>query len=71
MARPKSRKPTVRFSIGLDERAHHELSIIASETDTTIAWVVRRAVSEFIDRQAPRAQSELPLMRRSGTAASA
>ena len=64
MPRPRGKRSIVRFSVGLDEKAYSEVSALAAQNDTTVAWIVRRAVDEFINRQAERAEPELPLRRR-------
>jgi len=61
MARPRGRKTAVRFSVGFDDATADELAQIAETNDTTIAWIVRRAVSEFIERHATRDRAAVPL----------
>jgi len=63
MARPRGRRAEIRLSVGFDARTHGALEAVAREQDTTIAWVVRRAVAEFISRQPAAAEPELPLTR--------
>jgi hypothetical protein len=63
MARPKGRRPDVRLSVSFDQQTHGVLSAIAHENDTTIAWVVRRAVADYVTRQQAAAEPELPLQR--------
>jgi predicted transcriptional regulator len=67
MARPRGRKSGVRLSVSFDERTHGILSEVAREHDATIAWVVRRAVADFVGRQAIGAEPELPLHRAGAT----
>ena len=71
MARPKGKKPAVRLSISLDPADHAELSGLAAQNDLSVAWMVRKAVSEFIARNANQDQPVLPLHRGSGGGASA
>lgn len=61
MARPKGKKGSVRMSISLDVQAHSELCRMASDLNLSAAWLVRRAVSEFVSRQERSTQAELPL----------
>ena len=68
MARPKGKKPAVRLSISLDPADHAELSQIATRHDLSVAWMVRKAVSEFIERNANQDQPVLPLHRGGGGA---
>lgn len=67
MARPKSSKRSVRLSVTLDEQDHNAVTEIAAATDLSIAWVVRRAVSEFIERHGK--EEGLPLRNPDGRAA--
>ncbi len=66
MPRPRGKKETVRFSVGVDPATYAELSIIASENDTTVAWVVRRALGEFVSKSREQRQGELPLLGTTG-----
>lgn len=50
MARPKSDRRGVRLSVTLDEEDHKAVREMAEAMDISMAWVVRRAVSEFIGR---------------------
>ena len=71
MARPKGKKPAVRLSISLDATDHAELTRLAEQHDLSVAWVVRKAVSEFIARNANQDQPVLPLHRGGGRGVSA
>lgn len=51
MARPKSNRRSVRLSVTLDEKDHKAIREMAKAMDLSTAWVVRRAVSEFIKRR--------------------
>lgn len=48
MGRPKSTKVTVRLSVSLAEEDHKAVLQIAEAMGVSAAWVVRRAVAEFI-----------------------
>ena len=63
MARPKSDRRSVRLSVTLDEEDHAALRGLATALDLSTAWVVRRAVSEFVARHGEEAKAELPLRR--------
>lgn len=55
MSRPKSKKKhSVRLSVALDEREYEEL-------DLSAAWLIRRAVSEFVARHRDGIVPDLPL----------
>ncbi|MCX8999999.1 ribbon-helix-helix protein, CopG family [Rhizobiaceae bacterium BDR2-2] len=64
MARPRGQKHPVRLSVSLDEKDHAVISRLAADMNLSAAWVVRRAVSEFVARHDDGAQSELPLSKR-------
>ena len=68
MARPKGKKPVVRLTVGLDLADHAELSRLAEQHDLTVTWMVRKAVSEFLARNANHEQPLLPLRRGGGDA---
>jgi len=67
MARPKSNKRSVRLSVSLDEDDHKAVRDMADAMDLSTAWVVRRAVSEFLERHGK--GSDLPLQDEGGHAA--
>lgn len=62
MARPKSSKRSVRLSVSLDEDDHKAVKDMADTMDLSTAWVVRRAVSEFLERHGK--SSDLPASNR-------
>ena len=61
--RPKGKKPTIRLSITVDRADHAELARLAAEHDLSLAWVVRRAITDFVERNRDGLQRELPLPR--------
>lgn len=71
MVRPKGKKPAARLSISLDTADHAELTRLAEQHDLSVAWLVRKAVSEFIARTANQDQPVLPLPRGGSSGASA
>ena len=60
MPRPKGKKDAVRFTVSLDLQLHAKLLRIAEANDLSLSWAVRRAVSEFVERQNETKQAELP-----------
>lgn len=66
MPRPRGNRKTARLTVSLDEQAHTTLAAFAAQQDVSIAWMIRRAVLEFIERRERLDQHELPL-RRHGT----
>ena len=65
MSRPRGKKAPVRLSVGVDPTSHAKLSRLANRHDVSLAWMVRKAIADFIERQEVDDQAELPL-RRSG-----
>ena len=49
-----------RFSVALDEQEYAELSAIAEKHRVSMAWLVRHAVTEFLERHKSE-QLQLPL----------
>ena len=64
MGRPKSDKATVRLSVSLDEADYVALRDLAEGNDVSAAWIVRRAVSDFLKAQTTR--QGIPLTRAVG-----
>lgn len=48
MPRPKLNKSVARLSISLDQADYEALRRLADRNDVSTAWLVRRAVSEFL-----------------------
>ncbi len=65
MARPRGQKHPVRLSVSLEEKDHAAISRLAADMNLSAAWIVRRAITEFVERYENGAQCELPLVRRS------
>ena len=63
MARPRGKTKTARLTVGLDEQAYATLCHLAKEGDVPVAWHVRSAVSELIERYNEEEQEHLPLRR--------
>ena len=61
MARPRGHKDSVRLSVSLESQDHSVISRMAADLNLSAAWLVRRAVSEFVSRYEESAQAELPL----------
>jgi hypothetical protein len=59
MPRPKGKKVATRLSVGLSEPQHAALTTLAEQNEATVAWLVRRAVAEFLERH--RSPTGLPL----------
>lgn len=63
MSRPKGRNPSVRLSVSVNATDHAELAQFAEARDLSLAWVVRRAISDFVQRHRNDMQGELHLPR--------
>lgn len=61
MSRPRGKRTPVRLSFGLDPASHAKLSRLANRHDVSLAWMIRKAVADFIERQEDDDQAELPL----------
>lgn len=48
MGRPKTDRKVTRMSVSLDDRDYQALREIAETNDVSTAWLVRRAVSDFL-----------------------
>lgn len=62
MPRSRRKKEAVRMSVSLDAQLYARLSVYAADNDVSLAWAVRRAVSDFVERHGQIEQAELPLM---------
>ena len=63
MPRPKGKRLPVRLSVSMDAAVHAKLSRLADRRDISLAWLIRKALAEFIERQEEGDQAELPLRR--------
>lgn len=61
MPRAKTKKQIVRLSVTLGEGEYAELTRLGEELDLSAAWMIRRAVSEFVARHRGGIESDLPL----------
>jgi hypothetical protein len=64
MPRPKGKKVAARLSVGLSQPQYAALTALAEQNEATVAWLIRRAVAEFLERHGPSALSALRLPRR-------
>lgn len=62
MARPRLNRKVVRISVSLDEQMYADVYALASQSDVPVAWMIRRAVSELIDRRKDELLPQLPLI---------
>lgn len=52
MARPRGKTKTARLTINLDEPVYDVLLSHADREDVPVAQIARKAIKEFLDRQA-------------------
>ena len=48
MSRTTQNPKTARLSVSLDEPTYRKLQAIARHDDVSVAWVIRRAVSDLV-----------------------
>ena len=62
MPRPKGKKVAARLSVGLSQPQYAALTALAEQNEATVAWLIRRAVTEFLERRnsLTRSSSQLP-----------
>lgn len=66
MPRPRTDRRATRLSVSLDTQTYAQLRALARRSDVSTAWVIRRAVTELLERTSqPSETLELPLSRRS------
>lgn len=50
MLMPASKQKMVRTSVILPEKYHAQLNKLAEANDVSVAWVIRNALTDFLDR---------------------
>ncbi len=65
MPRPKGKKVAARLSVGLSQTQHAALTALAEQNEATVAWLIRRAVAEFLERHGSSTRPAPHLPRRS------
>ena len=51
MVRPRLNKKVVRVSVSLEEGTYKDLVTLATQKDVSVAWIVRKAVTDMIDQK--------------------
>jgi len=65
MPRPRGRSKTARLTVNLEPQEYAALQSFAHREDVAVAWLIRRAVTEFLaSHPEAQVQAELPLERR-------
>jgi predicted transcriptional regulator len=54
-------KKTTRVSVSIEPDHYHDLNQIAERSDASLAWVIRRAIVEFLDRHQETAFGKFPI----------
>ncbi|AMV34981.1 Ribbon-helix-helix protein, copG family [Pirellula sp. SH-Sr6A] len=52
------RKPSVRTTVSIPRDNYSELEVMAEQQKVSVAWVVRRAVDEYLQRRGPLLQQQ-------------
>jgi Ribbon-helix-helix protein, copG family. len=52
MARPKKDRQPARLTVTLDENDYQRVCSLADQNDVSAAWVIRRAVHDYLERGA-------------------
>ena len=69
MGRPKVDRRNVRLSVTLEESEYSELTRLGASLDLSAAWMIRRAVSEFVARHKNKLKPAFPLRKVEASAA--
>ena len=56
MGRPRQHKQTARLSVSIEKADYDRVTAIAEANQVSTAWIIRRAVSVFLDDYVPAAQ---------------
>jgi len=51
MSRQSPNPKTARLSVSLDEQTYRTICAIARDDDVSVAWVIRRAVSDLVQNR--------------------
>ena len=49
---PRTKKKEYRTSVILSDEQHQQLKALADKQDASIAWVIRQAITQFLDDSA-------------------
>lgn len=62
MARPRQNRKTVRTSVSLDEQMYADVFALANENDVSVAWLIRKAIAELLERRKDEFAPQLSLL---------
>lgn len=60
MGRPKTEKQPARLTVTLDEQDYSAVCNLAAQNDVSAAWVIRRAVQQYLHPTPPQADHSAP-----------
>ena len=49
---PQEKKQSMRTSVVISEAQHAQLEKLAGQNDVSVAWIIRQAIQQFLDRNA-------------------
>lgn len=62
MARPRLNRKVVRISVSLEEQMYADVFALADQNDVSVAWLIRKAVAELLERRRDEFVPQLPLL---------
>lgn len=62
MARPRLNRKVARISVSLDEQMYTDVFVLANQYDVSVAWLIRKAVAELLERRRDELVPQLPLL---------
>jgi predicted transcriptional regulator len=60
MGRPKTEKQPARLTVTLDEQDYSAVCNLAAQNDVSAAWVIRRAVQQYLHPTTPQTDRSAP-----------
>jgi len=60
MGRPKLDKQPARLTVTLDKQDYSAVCDLAAQNDVSAAWVIRRAVQQYLHPSAPKVDQKSP-----------
>lgn len=61
MARPRLNRKIARISVSLEEQMYADVFALAQQNDVSVAWLIRKAVAELLERRRDELIPQLPL----------
>ncbi|GLK71731.1 CopG family transcriptional regulator [Ancylobacter dichloromethanicus] len=60
MGRPRTEKQPARLTVTLDEQDYSAVCTLAAQNDVSAAWVIRRAVQQYLHPATSQAEMSAP-----------